>query len=438
MCRHTPTPLVSRRALLLVSLVALMGALLSSRATAATPKYVISISVDGLGSSYLQTLIDQGQAPNFKRFQTEGSWTNNARNDPDVTVTLPNHTTMLTGRGVRGASGHNYTNNVDPEPGVTLHSNKGAYLASVFDVAHDHGLRTCLYTGKTKFSLYKTSYDADHGAADPGAVDHGRNKIDRFVCNGNSVALVRDFAAATNEKPFDYSFIHFADPDAAGHPFGWGGSRYMAAIRNVDKCLGMIFQLVQTNPILRGRTEIILTSDHGGKDHNHVDNMHPLIYTIPFYVWGPQASPGKDLYALNRSSRLDPGVGRPLFAAPVQPIRNGDGANLALKLLGLGIVPGSTINTRQDLLLDDASTARAETVLSYADLVRRMTDVERLAVLPLPGETAAQCSSYDRASKYDPKTGKYIAWDANGDGVAPYCLPPAVERDGYYEPADAH
>ena len=61
--------------------------------------------------------------------------------------------------------------------------------------------------------------------------------------------------------------------------------------------------------------------------------------------------------------------------------------------------------------------ARAETTLTYADLVRRMTDLERLAVLPLPGERAAQCSSYDRASKYDEKTGKYIRWDANGDGT---------------------
>jgi hypothetical protein len=45
-----------------------------------------------------------------------------------------------------------------------------------------------------------------------------------------------------------------------------------------------------------------------------------------------------------------------------------------------------------------------------------MTDLERLAVLPAPGETCAQWSSYDRASKYDAATGKYIAWGANGDG----------------------
>ncbi|MGQ9455449.1 MAG: glycoside hydrolase family 172 protein [Armatimonadota bacterium] len=54
--------------------------------------------------------------------------------------------------------------------------------------------------------------------------------------------------------------------------------------------------------------------------------------------------------------------------------------------------------------------------LTYVDLVKRLTDLEALSVIPLPGEKCAQWSSYDRASKYDPATGKYVAWDANGDG----------------------
>ena len=62
------------------------------------------------------------------------------------------------------------------------------------------------------------------------------------------------------------------------------------------------------------------------------------------------------------------------------------------------------------------SAARAEQTLSYADLVNRMTNLERLAVLPATGERCAQASSYDRASKYDEKTGKYVEWGANGDG----------------------
>jgi hypothetical protein len=55
-------------------------------------------------------------------------------------------------------------------------------------------------------------------------------------------------------------------------------------------------------------------------------------------------------------------------------------------------------------------------VLTYVDLVHRLTDLEHLATVPAPGEKTAQFSSYDRASRYDEATGKYIRWDANGDG----------------------
>jgi D-arabinan exo alpha-(1,3)/(1,5)-arabinofuranosidase (non-reducing end) len=60
--------------------------------------------------------------------------------------------------------------------------------------------------------------------------------------------------------------------------------------------------------------------------------------------------------------------------------------------------------------------ASAQQTFTYVDLVKRVTDLKHLATLPAPGETTKQWSSYDRASKYDEQTGKYIRWDANGDG----------------------
>jgi len=62
------------------------------------------------------------------------------------------------------------------------------------------------------------------------------------------------------------------------------------------------------------------------------------------------------------------------------------------------------------------SPATAAERLTYVDLVNRLTDLEHLATLPAVGEKCAQWSSYDRRSKYDSASGKYIDWTANGDG----------------------
>jgi len=61
-------------------------------------------------------------------------------------------------------------------------------------------------------------------------------------------------------------------------------------------------------------------------------------------------------------------------------------------------------------------TSQAETY-TYPQLVKRMTNLDELAKLPPPGEKTCLASSYDRASRYDAATDKYIAWAANGDGT---------------------
>jgi hypothetical protein len=67
-------------------------------------------------------------------------------------------------------------------------------------------------------------------------------------------------------------------------------------------------------------------------------------------------------------------------------------------------------------LLALPSATRSEETLNYSDLIKRMTDLAWPAVLPTAGETCQQWSSFDRASQYDAATGKYLRWDANGDG----------------------
>lgn len=62
------------------------------------------------------------------------------------------------------------------------------------------------------------------------------------------------------------------------------------------------------------------------------------------------------------------------------------------------------------------STCMADSY-TYHQLIDRLTSLESLALLPQSGEKSAQWSSWDRASKYDRQSDKYIAWDANGDNA---------------------
>jgi len=63
-----------------------------------------------------------------------------------------------------------------------------------------------------------------------------------------------------------------------------------------------------------------------------------------------------------------------------------------------------------------SSLAVAGEELTYIDIINRLTDLEHLAILPAVGEKCAQWSSYDRASRYDRASGRYIGWSANKDG----------------------
>ena len=137
-----------------------------SAGTLRSAEFVILVSVDGFRPAAIEQLRAGGELEHLARLQHEGAWTHNARSDYGSTDTVPNHVTMVTGRGVDGADGHNYTNNGSIGAADTLHANKGNYLASVFDVAHDHGLTTALHRSKSKLAIIDQSYDAAGGAPD--------------------------------------------------------------------------------------------------------------------------------------------------------------------------------------------------------------------------------------------------------------------------------
>jgi hypothetical protein len=123
----------------------------------------------------VEFLIQPVEGKSFREWQI---YNPNFPGDANYAITLPNHVTMITSRGVAGEAGHNWSSNSDPSPTDTIASNKGSYVAGGFDVAHDNGLRTGIWSGKSKFGLFQQSFGPLTGAPDATGFDNGRDKID--------------------------------------------------------------------------------------------------------------------------------------------------------------------------------------------------------------------------------------------------------------------
>ena len=294
--------------------------------------HVVAVSVDGLNPRALVRL-GRSRTPHLHALLARGASTLDARTSHETTVTLPNHTGMVTGRPVRlRLGGHGVRWNSDRPSPATVQEAADGPVGSVFSAVADAGGSTALFASKSKFRLWQRSW--------PDAIDrttvrtHNGRLVDAFVAD-----LGTDRA---------FRFVHLSRPDVVGHRAGYMSRPYLRAVRRADRLVGRVVAAVATDPLLEDTTAIVLTSDHGGLGREHDEVRDPSNFRIPFVVTAPGVEPGSDLYALN-PGRARPGRHRVAYAAERQPVRNSDLANLALDLLGLPALEGSRANADQDL-----------------------------------------------------------------------------------------
>lgn len=294
---------------------------------------VLAVSVDGLRSSAI-TQLGPSQAPVLHRLIRRGATTLDARTEREMTVTLPNHTGMVTGRRIAASQGgHGVTWNDDRRRPPTVHRAAGHDVSSVFRVVHNANRRTALFASKTKFSLFERSW--------PTGIDKMRIRAD----NAALVGMARRDLLAHNRG---FTFLHLSAPDTAGHTHGWGSRAYLDAVRATDRRLGKILRTINGHNRLKDHLVLIVTADHGGTGKSHGDASRLVNFRIPFLVWGRTVAHGASLYDLNPDYR-NPGDRRTRYSDAQQPVRNGMVANLALDLLGLPAVKGSEHNRAKDL-----------------------------------------------------------------------------------------
>jgi len=86
-------------------------------------------------------------------------------------------------------------------------------------------------------------------------------------------------------------FIHLDNVDHAGHHSGWSSREYYRAVEEADRQIGAILDMLRDAAALDS-TFVLVTSDHGGKGHNHGKNSLAEIQ-IPWILAGPGVAPGR-------------------------------------------------------------------------------------------------------------------------------------------------
>jgi predicted AlkP superfamily pyrophosphatase or phosphodiesterase len=252
---HTLAATIDRMRVLVVAVAALAAAPALADNTA--PRVVI-ISVDGLRAD----AIKKDVMPRHVQFAAEGT---TARTASTISkpLTLPSHASMLSGFDVddHGLSWNSYR------------ADRGHIrVPTIFTAAHAKGLTTAMIVGKDKLRHLAT----------PGAVDHF--EIPRkSSCTGVAASAVAHFKRSQPHL----MFVHFADPDDAGHSSGWGSRDYARALATVDRCLGVLVDAIDASP-LGAATLIIVTADHGGEGHSHSDGGSDVVRRIPWLARGPR------------------------------------------------------------------------------------------------------------------------------------------------------
>jgi hypothetical protein len=151
-------------------------------------------------------------------------------------------------------------------------------VATIFQLAREHGLRTAAFFGKSKL----------RHLLQPGALDYAQAPTGL-----HTVPATTTVEAAVRYMRFsrpDLVFIHIAEPDVAGHSFGWMSWVYRLAVRRADAAASRILAGAEA-AYGAGNYTVIVTSDHGGRGRGHGAH-HPDNELIPWITWGAGVRPG--------------------------------------------------------------------------------------------------------------------------------------------------
>lgn len=233
-------------------------------------EHVMIISIDGLRPD--RALL--ANMPALRAMVRGGAYTFWARTTA-VAVTMPSHTSMVT--GVSPAV-HGIEWNAD----LPLSQPVYPRVPTLFEMATRAGYTSALIAGKSKFSLLNKP-----GTITWTALPQGANSSDtNATVTEGAVKIIEAHKPAV-------IYIHYPDVDATGHAKGWGSAEQFATIEATDGELAKVFAALERAGI-REKTVVILSADHGGAGRTHgADDARSR--HIPWIATGPGVVKNYDL-----------------------------------------------------------------------------------------------------------------------------------------------
>ena len=253
----------------------LTALLLSPVLLIAAPRaeHVIVISIDGGKPA----VIAESEMPTLKKMAAEGAVTWQA-STIFPSKTLPSHTSMLTGVG---PDKHQVLwNDFSPIKGKVKVPTAFSLLRAV-----DAKAVTGMFVCKQKFRhlwIEGTLDTFDFGGPIQDTPVAGSPEIEKDKKPAQLEA--KNASAWIKEKKPKLLFVHFADPDTAGHKDGWGSPQQKEAFKVTDQALWQVWTAVKEAGIADS-TVILISADHGGHDKTHGLNI-PDDMLIPWVAWG--------------------------------------------------------------------------------------------------------------------------------------------------------
>ncbi len=229
---------------------------------------LLIISVDGLRPDMLL----RANTPTMHALFRGGTFSFWARTVPHA-ITLPSHTSMLTGVIPRK---HEIEWNKD----LPLKEPVYPRFPTLFEVAHKHGFTTAMAAGKSKFETLNKPGTLDW----PWVTDS--TKAEDADVAAHAVEIIRE------HRP-QVMFVHLPSTDNVGHAIGWGTPQQEKTVEAGDAAIAQILAAVDEAK-LRDETIVILTADHGGAGLTHLPDDARARH-IPWIVNGRGVRKNVDL-----------------------------------------------------------------------------------------------------------------------------------------------